>query len=127
MNSRISRIIKINARPITNSKKSTLPHIRKMASDTSKIQKGFEGKNKLLTTNLEIESQNINTASGVDLAGGQKVVIGSVLDLFAGRPSLKKLQWQKMVPNFMTRSPMPRDESSMKPNGMVANGPFGDC
>ena len=44
------------------------------------------------TSDLTIENKNINTAPGVDLSPHQKTLIGSVLDLFAGRPSLAKLQ-----------------------------------
>ncbi|KAK0891514.1 hypothetical protein LTR02_013964 [Friedmanniomyces endolithicus] len=44
---------------------------------------------------LNIESKDIKTASGVDLSEHQRTVIGSVLDLFAGRPSLAKLQLWK--------------------------------
>ncbi|KAF7868346.1 hypothetical protein EAF04_004878 [Stromatinia cepivora] len=40
---------------------------------------------------LGIENTKINTATGVNLSENQKVVVGSVLDLFAGRPSLPKL------------------------------------
>ncbi|KAJ8071019.1 hypothetical protein OCU04_001369 [Sclerotinia nivalis] len=40
---------------------------------------------------LGIESTRINMAKGVNLSENQKVVVGSVLDLFAGRPSLPKL------------------------------------
>ena len=44
---------------------------------------------------LKIENTNIKSAPGVDLSSQQKTLIGSVLDLFAGRPSLAKLQlWQ---------------------------------
>ncbi|KAI5362116.1 Putative NTF2-like domain superfamily protein [Septoria linicola] len=44
---------------------------------------------------LKIENTNIKSAPGVDLSQQQKTLIGSVLDLFAGRPSLAKLQlWQ---------------------------------
>jgi hypothetical protein len=43
-------------------------------------------------SDLKIENTNIKTASGVDLSSQQKTIIGSVLDLFAGRPSLEKLQ-----------------------------------
>jgi len=39
-----------------------------------------------------IENTNINTAPGVELSSQQKTLVGSVLDLFAGRPSLDKLQ-----------------------------------
>ncbi|KAA6414394.1 MAG: hypothetical protein FRX48_01143 [Lasallia pustulata] len=41
---------------------------------------------------LGIENTNINTAPGVSLDEHQKTIVGSVLDLFAGRPSLKKLR-----------------------------------
>ncbi|MCJ1300214.1 hypothetical protein MMC08_003009 [Hypocenomyce scalaris] len=44
------------------------------------------------TGDLNIENTNIKTASGVTLDEHQKTLVGSVLDLFAGRPSLKKLQ-----------------------------------
>ncbi|KAL8952160.1 MAG: hypothetical protein Q9222_001914 [Ikaeria aurantiellina] len=42
-------------------------------------------------SDLGIENTNIKTASGVTLDEQQKTLVGSVLDLFAGRPSLKKL------------------------------------
>jgi hypothetical protein len=45
--------------------------------------------------NLNIENTNINTAPNVTLTEQQKTLIGSVLDLFAGRPSLAKLQLWK--------------------------------
>ncbi|KAH6663794.1 hypothetical protein B0J14DRAFT_252927 [Halenospora varia] len=41
--------------------------------------------------NLGIESSDIKTASGVELSQHQKLIVGSVLDLFAGKASLKKL------------------------------------
>ncbi|KAK3070407.1 hypothetical protein LTR53_010529 [Teratosphaeriaceae sp. CCFEE 6253] len=44
---------------------------------------------------LNIESKNIQTASGVELSESQRTIVGSVLDLFAGRPSLAKLQLWK--------------------------------
>ncbi|KAK5113772.1 hypothetical protein LTR62_003156 [Meristemomyces frigidus] len=44
---------------------------------------------------LKIESTNINTAPGVSLSDHQRTIVGSVLDLFAGRPSLPKLQLWK--------------------------------
>ncbi|KAI9811242.1 MAG: hypothetical protein M1827_005574 [Pycnora praestabilis] len=44
---------------------------------------------------VPIENTNINTASGVKLDEHQKLLVGSVLDLFAGRPSLKKLSLWK--------------------------------
>ncbi|EMC98487.1 hypothetical protein BAUCODRAFT_66485 [Baudoinia panamericana UAMH 10762] len=40
---------------------------------------------------LKIESTNIKTAPGVSLDSHQQTLVGSVLDLFAGRPSLAKL------------------------------------
>ncbi|KAL8730296.1 MAG: hypothetical protein Q9166_004179 [cf. Caloplaca sp. 2 TL-2023] len=42
-------------------------------------------------SDLGIENTNIKTATGVTLDEQQKTLVGSVLDLFAGRPSLKKL------------------------------------
>ncbi|KAF1351002.1 hypothetical protein BDV97DRAFT_397967 [Delphinella strobiligena] len=44
------------------------------------------------SSDLKIENTNIKTAPGVDIDDKQKTIIGSVLDLFAGRPSLEKLQ-----------------------------------
>jgi hypothetical protein len=44
---------------------------------------------------LQIENTNIHTAPGVELSSQQKTLVGSVLDLFAGRPSLAKLQLWK--------------------------------
>ena len=41
---------------------------------------------------LGIESQDFKTAPGVELDQHKSVLVGSVLDLFAGKPSLKKLQ-----------------------------------
>ncbi|KAM0801421.1 hypothetical protein BDR22DRAFT_888329 [Usnea florida] len=41
---------------------------------------------------LRIENTNIKTASGVSLDDHGKTLVGSVLDLFAGRPSLAKLR-----------------------------------
>lgn len=41
---------------------------------------------------LKIESTNIKTAPGIELSSHRQTLIGSVLDLFAGRPSLPKLQ-----------------------------------
>ncbi|KAG8623067.1 hypothetical protein KVT40_008043 [Elsinoe batatas] len=42
-------------------------------------------------SDLKIENTNINTSPGVNLSAEQKTIVGSVLDLFAGRPSLPKL------------------------------------
>jgi len=44
------------------------------------------------TSNVSIENTNIKAAAGVELSSQQKTLVGSVLDLFAGRPSLEKLQ-----------------------------------
>lgn len=44
------------------------------------------------SSNIPIENTNISTATGVELSSQQKTIVGSVLDLFAGRPSLEKLQ-----------------------------------
>lgn len=41
---------------------------------------------------LKVENTNIKTAPGVELSQKQQTLLGSVLDLFAGRPSLAKLQ-----------------------------------
>jgi hypothetical protein len=43
------------------------------------------------TGNLNIETKNVQTAPGVRLSEQQNTIVGSVLDLFAGRPSLPKL------------------------------------
>ncbi|KAI9838338.1 MAG: hypothetical protein M1819_005606 [Sarea resinae] len=40
---------------------------------------------------VAIENTNIKTSPGVELDDHQKLLVGSILDLFAGRPSLKKL------------------------------------
>jgi hypothetical protein len=48
-----------------------------------------------LIANLKIENTNIKTSPGTELSAEQKTIVGSVLDLFAGRPSLEKLQLWK--------------------------------
>lgn len=48
-----------------------------------------------MSSGLNIENTNIKTAPGVTLEEQQKTLVGSVLDLFAGRPSLEKLQLWK--------------------------------
>lgn len=50
---------------------------------------------------LKIENTNIKTAPGVELSESQKTIVGSVLDLFAGRPSLAKLQLWKDDAEFL--------------------------
>ncbi|KZF24878.1 hypothetical protein L228DRAFT_236039 [Xylona heveae TC161] len=44
-----------------------------------------------MATDIPIENTNVNTAPQVQLDQTQRLLAGSVLDLFAGRPSLKKL------------------------------------
>lgn len=41
---------------------------------------------------VPVEATNVKTASGINLSKEQKTIVGSVLDLFAGRPSLEKLK-----------------------------------
>ncbi|OAL53830.1 hypothetical protein IQ07DRAFT_640858 [Pyrenochaeta sp. DS3sAY3a] len=43
------------------------------------------------STTLNIETTNIQTGPGITLSESQQTIVGSVLDLFAGRPSLQKL------------------------------------
>lgn len=43
------------------------------------------------SSSLNIETKNITTAPGIKLSHEQQTIVGSVLDLFAGRPSLPKL------------------------------------
>ncbi|KAG8531064.1 uncharacterized protein KY384_004421 [Bacidia gigantensis] len=43
-------------------------------------------------SDFNLENTNVKTASGVTLDETQHTLVASVLDLFAGRPSLKKLQ-----------------------------------
>lgn len=47
------------------------------------------------SSELKIDNQNVRTSPGVTLSEQQKTLVGSVLDLFAGRPSLAKLQLWK--------------------------------
>lgn len=47
---------------------------------------------KMSTSNVNIETKNVTTAPGVTLSEQQQTIVGSVLDLFAGRPSLQKLR-----------------------------------
>ena len=47
---------------------------------------------KMSTGNLNIETKDVKTAPGVKLSEEQNKIVGSVLDLFAGRPSLPKLR-----------------------------------
>lgn len=43
-----------------------------------------------MSSGLNIENTNIKTAPGVSLEGDQKTLVGSVLDLFAGRPQSRE-------------------------------------
>ncbi|PBP15871.1 hypothetical protein BUE80_DR013356, partial [Diplocarpon rosae] len=43
------------------------------------------------TASLGIESTDIQTATGVELSGKQRVLVGSVLDLFKGKPTHQKM------------------------------------
>lgn len=43
------------------------------------------------SSTLNIETKNLQTGPGVELSQEQQTIVGSVLDLFAGRPSLPKL------------------------------------
>jgi hypothetical protein len=43
------------------------------------------------TSNLDIETKHVTTAPGIKLSEHQETIVGSILDLFAGRPSLAKL------------------------------------
>ncbi|KAI9806034.1 MAG: hypothetical protein M1833_004441 [Piccolia ochrophora] len=47
------------------------------------------------TGNVGVESADYETAPHVQLDGQQKTIVGSVLDLFAGKPSLEKLSLWK--------------------------------
>jgi hypothetical protein len=47
------------------------------------------------TGELKLENTDVKTAPGVDLSSEQRTLVASVLDLFAGRPSLAKLQLWK--------------------------------
>jgi len=64
-------------------------------SETAKAQKSADMTSNSAAAsakNLGIESLDIKTASGVDLNEKNTVLIGSILDLFKGKPTLKKLQ-----------------------------------
>jgi len=82
----------LRATPRTSISKST-PQAARMASQTAQVQKDAQNSTQTGTAaNLGIENMDIKTAAGVSLNDQQKIIVGSVLDLFAGRPSLKKLQ-----------------------------------
>lgn len=79
-------------RQITNTifaKPTTLPQISRTIAATRTMASSTDH------GELRIENTNINTAPGVELSSQQKTLVGSVLDLFAGRPSLAKLDLWK--------------------------------
>ncbi|KAL9084978.1 MAG: hypothetical protein Q9159_004944 [Coniocarpon cinnabarinum] len=53
-----------------------------------------------LPKNLKIESTDIKTETGLQLNEQQRVIIGSVLDLFKGKPSLPKLRLWDQTATF---------------------------
>jgi hypothetical protein len=62
-------------------------------SQTAQVQKDAVNSTQTsMATDLGIENMNVSSANGVSLSEQQRLLVGSVLDLFAGRPSLKKLQ-----------------------------------
>merc|ERR1711964_42621 len=68
-------------------------------------------------SNLKIETKNVQTAPGVTLSEQQNTIVGSVLDLFAGRPSLPSSNSGATTPPSRTPSPLPRDARSTLRNG----------
>ncbi|KAF2853129.1 hypothetical protein T440DRAFT_497120 [Plenodomus tracheiphilus IPT5] len=81
-------------------------------SQLKQIQRGYTAK---MSTGvptsgaLNIENKNIQTAPSINLTEQQQTIIGSVLDLFAGRPSLPKLAlW--------------RDDATFSDNITIATG-----
>lgn len=70
---------------------------------------------------LKIESTNISTASGVELSSQQQTLVGSVLDLFAGRPSLAKLQLWKDEGEFIDPLTIAKGRKQFEPQCKLAN------
>lgn len=71
--------------PVTRTASSAIPSLvhRKTMASASFASHG-------------IRNTNINAAAGVDLSDQQKVLVGSILDLFEGNPTLKHLSlWSK--------------------------------
>ncbi|KAK3336312.1 hypothetical protein B0T19DRAFT_409122 [Cercophora scortea] len=62
-------------------------------STTAKAQQSAESKSTNGPTfdSVGVKNTNINEAAGVKLSSHQRVLVGSVLDLFAGNPTLKHL------------------------------------
>ena len=73
----------------------TFPRVARTASKTLPLQQ--QQYRKMADTSSPdfakygIETTSIPTAPGVSLDASQKVILGSILDLFAGRPSKRKL------------------------------------
>ncbi|GJD04017.1 hypothetical protein ColKHC_12842 [Colletotrichum higginsianum] len=64
-------------------------------SDTAKVQASADS-NAPSFESVGIKNNSINQKSGVSLSQQQKVLVGSVLDLFEGNPTLKHLSlWSK--------------------------------
>lgn len=70
---------------------ATLRPLTKSLQPTSRIL-AIGSRNMSSSSDLNIENTNIQTSSGVSLSSEQKTIVGSVLDLFAGRPTLAKLK-----------------------------------
>jgi len=84
-----------STRFITNSATSRIQALTSQLSKTPAQQQTRTMSSSNETGELKIESTNIKTAPGVSLSSHQQTIVGSVLDLFAGRPSLAKLQLWK--------------------------------
>ncbi|KAH9905470.1 hypothetical protein F4778DRAFT_779806 [Xylariomycetidae sp. FL2044] len=63
---------------------------RTMASETAQAQSNAE-QNSPTFESVGIKNTNINEDAGVKLSPHQKVLVGSVLDLFSGNPTLRHL------------------------------------
>ncbi|KAI0151186.1 hypothetical protein BJ166DRAFT_501326 [Pestalotiopsis sp. NC0098] len=64
-------------------------------SESAKIQQQANASSASFASH-GIRNTNINAAAGVDLSDQQKVLVGSILDLFEGNPTLKHLSlWSK--------------------------------
>ncbi|KAK6204059.1 hypothetical protein LQW54_008520 [Pestalotiopsis sp. IQ-011] len=64
-------------------------------SESAKIQQQANASSASFASH-GIRNTNINAAAGVDLSDQQRVLVGSVLDLFEGNPTLKHLSlWSK--------------------------------
>jgi hypothetical protein len=75
------------------------------------------------TSDLKIENTNIKTAPGVDLSSQQKTLVGCVLDLFAGRPSLEKLQLWTDEAVFEDPITVARGRKQFEPQWVISSTP----